>query len=400
MTTCKKCFYTSDHPFGLTIDESGVCSGCRVHEEKFQIDWKERAIRLNDIVKGYKSKTNYDCIIPIRSNRDSFFIVDYVTNVLGMFPLLTYFNSEYSNYIGAQNLAKLKTRFNCDILEYHIDPKTLKSIVNATLQEKQSILWHLFAGETTFAIKTSIRFKVPLIIWGHNKMLDQVGMFSHFEEPEMTKRIWEEHRVMGLSPDDLALKYPDLAEHLEKLNYPQNNEIAKHGVRGIYLGNYILWDSKVFTERMIDLHGYKTQFMPNTFNSYEDAGCFHSSGAHDLIKYLKHGYSRIHDHFTKEIRFNRVQKKEAEKYLKDLGLNFDISHLDKLLNFLDLSEDTFFKIIGNKKNLSKFKLHKQNNEFFYEKLHRKNFFNFQVNKNDNLSDEHLIYRRGMNDKFI
>ena len=31
---CKRCLYNSKHPLGLIIDGEGICSGCRIHEEK------------------------------------------------------------------------------------------------------------------------------------------------------------------------------------------------------------------------------------------------------------------------------------------------------------------------------------------------------------------------------
>ena len=37
---CKKCLYDTNHPLGLLLDEYGICSGCRIHEEKDTLDWK------------------------------------------------------------------------------------------------------------------------------------------------------------------------------------------------------------------------------------------------------------------------------------------------------------------------------------------------------------------------
>ena len=34
MQYCTRCLYPENHPYGLIFDEDGVCSGCRVHEEK------------------------------------------------------------------------------------------------------------------------------------------------------------------------------------------------------------------------------------------------------------------------------------------------------------------------------------------------------------------------------
>jgi len=53
---CKKCLYTSSHPFGITFDEKGICSGCQVHEEKNSLDWDNRLDELKNLTNKYKSK--------------------------------------------------------------------------------------------------------------------------------------------------------------------------------------------------------------------------------------------------------------------------------------------------------------------------------------------------------
>ena len=82
MKFCKRCLYTTAHPLGLTIDEEGICSGCRVHEEKDTLDWNYRFSILENIVSDYRSKNgeNYDCIVPVTGANDSYFIVDIVKN--------------------------------------------------------------------------------------------------------------------------------------------------------------------------------------------------------------------------------------------------------------------------------------------------------------------------------
>ena len=42
MKVCTRCLYHSDHPLNITFDADGVCSGCRIHEEKDSINWSER----------------------------------------------------------------------------------------------------------------------------------------------------------------------------------------------------------------------------------------------------------------------------------------------------------------------------------------------------------------------
>ena len=47
---CSRCLYNSNHPLGIVIDEEGICSGCRIHEEKNIIDWSERLDKLKKII--------------------------------------------------------------------------------------------------------------------------------------------------------------------------------------------------------------------------------------------------------------------------------------------------------------------------------------------------------------
>jgi hypothetical protein len=58
MQVCTRCLYTSYHPLHLTFDDEGVCSGCRVHEEKDQLDWSERAEKLRAIFESYRNTSS------------------------------------------------------------------------------------------------------------------------------------------------------------------------------------------------------------------------------------------------------------------------------------------------------------------------------------------------------
>ena len=54
--TCKRCLYDTNHPLGLIIDDDGICSGCRIHEEKDILDWGDRWELLEKLVLDYKSQ--------------------------------------------------------------------------------------------------------------------------------------------------------------------------------------------------------------------------------------------------------------------------------------------------------------------------------------------------------
>ena len=51
---CKRCLYSNKHPLGIIFDEEGICSGCRIHEEKNTLDWSYRFEKIKKIIKPYK----------------------------------------------------------------------------------------------------------------------------------------------------------------------------------------------------------------------------------------------------------------------------------------------------------------------------------------------------------
>jgi len=321
---CKRCLYATTHPFGLVIDDEEICSGCRVHEEKDSLDWVNRWEKLQDIVQPYRtiSGKNYDCIVPVSGGQDSYFIVDLVKNKLGLNPLLVSYNKYFNTKIGIENLANLKIQFNCDLIQQNINPITVKRITKSTLRRFGSIYWPILAGHTVFPVQTAIRYEIPLIIWGAHQGLEQVGMFSHLDEVEMTRRYRKEHDLMGFEAEDLITPFDTLTlDDVWQYKYPSDFDLGRVGVRGIYLGNFVRWDPKAQHEEMIQKYGYKTSRFPKTFDCYDYVDCFNYMDLHDLIKLYKHGYSKVTDHATREIRFGRISRNEGlrlvEHYQKE-----------------------------------------------------------------------------------
>ena len=319
MKFCKRCLYTTAHPLGLTIDEDGICSGCRIHEEKDTLDWKHRFGLLENIVSEYRSDTgeNYDCIVPVTGANDSHYILDIVKNKLGLNPLLVTYNHYFNTPLGIRNLANLKIKFNCDILYQNVNPISVKNITRETLRNHGNMYWPVLAGKTVFPVQTAVRFKVPLIIWGAHQGLEQVGMFSHEHEVEMTRRYRKDHDLYNKEADDVDTIFNSLhKKDVWQYRYPSDKELNEVGVRGIYLGNYIRWDPKDQHEKMINSFKFKTSNFSRTFDKYDFVDCYNYMDIHDVLKLYKHGYSKVTDHACREIRFNRLTRDEGLELVK------------------------------------------------------------------------------------
>ncbi|OGT89682.1 MAG: LPS biosynthesis protein [Gammaproteobacteria bacterium RIFOXYA12_FULL_61_12] len=352
MRFCSRCLYGSHHPLNITFDETGVCSGCKVHEEKDSLDWGERALRLQRILDAYRNRSgnNYDCVVPVSGARDSHFIVHTLKNVYGMNPLLVTYNKHYNTDVGIRNLANLRIRFDCDIMTLTASPETVKRITCATMRRLGSIYWHCIAGQTVFPVQVAVKFKIPLIVWGAHQGVDQVGMFSHLDEVEMTRKYRKEHDLMGLEAEDLIDEFDGISERdIVQYRYPDNREIERVGVRGIYLNNYIRWDSRAQHEQMIRQFGYETAQQSGTFDAYHDVDCWNYSDVHDYIKYLKHGFGKVTDHACREIRLRRMTREEGIGLVRTYGMRAP-RNLGRFLDWIGMTENAFHYIVDQNRN--------------------------------------------------
>lgn len=351
--TCKRCLYTTAHPLGLVLDEEGICSGCRVHEEKDWLDWDERWQRLEKLVKPYRSRDsrNYDCIVPVTGAGDSFFIVHVVKERLGLKPLLVTYNRYYNTPLGIRNLAQLRRRFDCDILIQSVNPRSVKKIIRTTLRELGSFHWPALAGQSVFPVQTAVSHQMPLIIWGAHQGLEQVGMFSHLHEVEMTRRYRKDHDLMGYEADDLLSVFDTLTEaDIWQYRYPDESDLETVGVRGIYLGNYVRWDPLAQHRQMVKKAGYHSAVMPRTFDVYDHVDDWHYMGLHDWIKQQKHSYGKVLDQACREIRHGRLERQRGitlanhYQYIKPTNIQL-------LLEWLNLSNAAITFSVAHHKSI-------------------------------------------------
>lgn len=349
MKYCTRCVYPANHPLNITFDDEGVCSGCRIHEEKDELDWIERGDRLARLCQEFRSRSGktHDCIIPVSGARDSYFIVHLMKNIYKMNPLLVTYNKQYNTQVGIRNLAYLRTLFGCDLMTLTVSPDMVKRITRATLERNASMYWHCIAGQTVFPVTTAVRFKIPLIVWGAHQGNDQVGMFSHLDEVEMTRKYRKDHDLMGYEAEDLAGNGSVLTEQdLIPFKYPHDKELESVGVRGIYLNNYVRWDSKAQHELMIKDSRYESNVQHRTFDTYNDVDCFHYSDLHDYIKFAKWGYGKVSDHASRELRLGRLSREDAIALVRRYqDLRPDPARLSLFSKWIGIGEKDLMELI-------------------------------------------------------
>jgi hypothetical protein len=260
--------------------------------------------------------------VPVTGGQDSFFIVHTVIHELGLNPLLVNFNRNFNSATGIKNLAILRTKFPADFRQFTINPITARKVNRTTLANLGTVNWLSIAGQTSMPVRIASELGIPLVIWGAHQGIEQVGMFSHTDEVEMTSRYRKEHDLMGVDEAGIFEFDPDFKrEDLSSLVYPSDELLKRNGTRGIYLSNFLRWDPVAQHEFVSKKYGYLGRKSNRTYYEYDNPDCPVYLGFQDFLKVKRLGYGKVTDQLVRDIRHKRIEKKSAlaieREYLKN-----------------------------------------------------------------------------------
>tara|TARA_A200000113_G_C8863685_1_gene354122 strand:- start:659 stop:1873 length:1215 start_codon:yes stop_codon:yes gene_type:complete len=360
MQYCTKCVYPIVSATPLSLNSSGICTGCELSQTKHDIDWSLRWKQLVELTEQYKDKNYYDILIPVSGGKDSYFQTHIAVEKLKLKPLLvTYHGNNYSKK-GEENLNNMRRVFDCDHVIFKPSEKVLIKLNRLGFKIDGDMNWHNHCGIFTYPIQLACKFNIPLILWGEHGFMDIGGMYSYDDYVEFTAKHRKEHSLHGLDWYDfvkVTSKYSPLISDNEILTekdiswakYPNDNEIIKNKVRGIYLSNYVNWDGNKNASLMKELYGWQESNIEyeRTYRSISNLDDIHENGIHDYMKFIKFGYGRTTDHASKDIRAGKMSREEGiyevmkRDHIKSKDLNRWLSYVNMTENDFDKIADTF-----------------------------------------------------------
>ncbi|KKR58814.1 MAG: N-acetyl sugar amidotransferase [Candidatus Curtissbacteria bacterium GW2011_GWA1_40_47] len=358
MRYCARCLYPENAKPAIIFDDEGVCSGCRYHESREGINWREREKKLSEILEEYKKKARkksnpYDCIVPVSGGKDSHYQVWLLKEVYGMNPLLVTFNHGFNSYLGLENLRNLVNKSGCDLLRFTANPHSVKKVSRYMLKKVGDLTWHYHAGIRTLPFQVAVKYKIPLIVWGEHGFAELTGMFTLDDMVEFTKWTRQEHDMRGFEPEDLINKESGVTgQDIVPYIYPTDEEIERINAKGIYLSNFVYWNAKDQADLMIKKWGFKQMDRPRdrTFVLYAKIDD-HANDVHDFLKYLKFGYGRTTDDASMEIRHGRMTREEGIKLVNKYD-HVVPRTLNTYLRFLGISEKEFYDAVEPMRDLN------------------------------------------------
>lgn len=345
MLYCTRCVYPRIS-VNLLIDDDGVCSACRTAEEVEAISEAQWAHRRGIFVRLLEQarkgrEGDYDCVIGVSGGKDSYYQVDVVKS-LGFKPLLVTYHG--NNYLpeGQGNLDRMRHVTGCDHVQLGPSVDTLVRLNRLAFQMMGDMNWHAHAGIMMTPMRVAMQWRIPLVVWGEIAW-DISGMYSPDDYAEWSKRMTLEHAMRGFTWKDFVGKDGLTEQDLTWLKMPSDEEFARSGVRGIYVGNFFKWDPNAHTKLVIDKYGFEPAREPfeRTYRRMSNLDDMHENGLHDYLKFIKFGYGRGSDHASKDIRTGYMSRDEGIEVVRRYDAVKPRRDLGRWLSYVGMTEDEF-----------------------------------------------------------
>jgi N-acetyl sugar amidotransferase len=344
----------------LHIDAEGVCNACRNYERRVETDWEARAKLLPAVLERYvrRDGSNYDCIVPVSGGKDSTYQVVRMLQ-LGLNPLCVTSTTCDLSILGRKNIENLK-RLGVDYIEMTPNPLIRAKLNRIGLTQVGDISWPEHVGIFTIPVRAAVQFNVPLIIWGENSQNEYGGPAAASDSNVLNRRWLEEFGgLLGLRVSDLIGTEGIEQRHLISYTYPTDEELARVGVTGLFLGYYIPWDglSNALIAQANGFTSYEGTVEGSMVN-YENLDN-HQTGIHDYFKFLKFGFGRATDLACLHVRRGRITRTDAMEIVRRHDGKFPWEYLGKslqdILKPLEMDVDDFIRVCDKFTNKKIFK---------------------------------------------
>ena len=338
----------------IEFDSSGTCNVCNQHKfKKQEIDWEKKKEDFNKILKEYRGRNTYDCIVPFSGGKDSVYTLWRLVKTFKLKCLVVSFDHGFFRPKLIENRNKILKKLDTDSIVFTPNWKVVKKLMLESFLRKGDFCWHCHAGIFAYPMQVAVKKKIPLVIWGEPQA--EYNAYYTYEDTlneneEVDEKRFNRFINLGITAEDMAgmIGSKDVSlKDLEPFIYPKLDELKKINYRSICLGSYIPWDVKKQVEiikKELDWEEDLNAGIPPQY-SYEKVEC-QVQGIRDYIKYIKRGYGRTAHLVALDVRNGRLTKDEGERLIE----NFDgkrPENLDYFLKILELTEDEFFDIASS-----------------------------------------------------
>jgi len=348
MQYCNRCILPDTRP-GIVIDEQGVCSACRGHDDKQgKIDWAARANAFQEVVDDAKIRSSgYDCIVPVSGGKDSWYQIikaqEYGLNVLGIT-----WRTPARTKIGQDNVDSMIAKLGIDHIDYTINPDVERRFMKAAYEKSGATGLPMHMALFAIPIRLAVQMRIPLVIWGENSQLEYGGSEAERLATKLDQDWLEKHGCLQSTTAADWIGVEGLTEQeLVAYQLPKQTDFD---VRSLFLGAFFKWNS-LDNANVAQKHGFKysSENLKTGAWDFADIDCDFIA-LHHLTKWQKFGFTRDFDNLSVQIRYGLMSRDEAISEISKKGLSLPMADIKAFCEFQGLDENWFWDVAESFRN--------------------------------------------------
>lgn len=344
---CKKCTISNQRP-RITFDENGVCSACNYAKYKSEIDWNEREQELQALCDRYRSKDgSWDVIVPCSGGKDGGFVAHQLKYKYGMHPLTVTWSPLVPTQIGRDNLDAFIEKGGFDHILGRPNGAVNRKLTKLAFEYLGDPFQPFIFGQSNFPIMLSVKFGIPLVMYGENGEVEYGGDMKNAYRPTRDITDSNKHYFSGMGPE-IWTKYGLSEEDLKPYMAPPYEDIMKNKTEIHFFGYYKKWDPKRNYEYCAENTGFRgnSERTEGTYSRYASLDD-QLDGFHYYLMYIKFGIGRATSDTAHEIRDGRITREEGVSLIKKYDGEFPAKYLDVFLDYCGINRKEFDEFIDS-----------------------------------------------------
>jgi N-acetyl sugar amidotransferase len=342
---CVRCILPDTRP-GIFLDDEGVCSGCRGHDDKERhIDWAARAKAFDAVVAEAKHRSSgYDCIVPVSGGKDSWYQV-ITCQKHGLKVLGVTWRTPGRTEIGQRNVERMIDRLGIDHIDFTINPDVERRFMTAAYERKGATAIPMHMALFAIPTRLAVQMRVPLVVWGENPQLEFGGDQADRLATEMDLDWIAKHGVTNQTSREDWIGAEGLTDaDLAAYRLPPAEDFQAFAPKSIFLGSFFKWNS--FDNAQVSgAHGFESGagHLKTGVWSFADIDCDFIA-LHHFLKWYKFGILRSFDNLSVQIRYGLTSRSEAIETLRAGGFQIPVDDIKRFCAFVGKPESWFWDI--------------------------------------------------------
>ncbi len=353
----------------IQFDKEGVCSACRFCDAKFDgtINWDEREKELLALLDKYRSKDgSYDCLVPGSGGKDSIYASHILKTKYGMHPLTVTWAPHLYTDIGWKNFQNWMHVAGHDNYLFTPNGEVHRKLTRNAFLNLLHPFQPFILGQKTFAIKMAAQFGIPLVFYGPSP-----GENGGNTPITQNQYILGESEKKTHKSSGFKLNYIDDTSDLNSM-YLGGKKVSDYVKEGVTIGDlspYLPLDPNLAQDKGIEFHflGYYLKWVPQEcyYYSVENGGFetnpMRTEGTYQkyvslddktdgffyYTSFIKFGFGRATQDAASEIRHRHITRDEGVALVNRFDGEFPKKYFKEFLEYIDITEDQFWKTINS-----------------------------------------------------